>query len=80
MLGTLIVLGTIGGVIAKVAYDDSIGNENDTVVEHGDTWFRGRYSTASGKCFRCDGTGSFHGKTCRKCGGSGVYEHTTWHR
>ncbi len=32
-------------------------------------------STYSGKCFSCDGTGTYQptGKTCRKCGGSGIY-------
>ena len=29
----------------------------------------------SGKCFRCDGTGTFQptGQTCRRCGGTGIY-------
>ena len=32
-------------------------------------------STYSGRCFKCDGTGTYQptGKNCRKCGGSGIY-------
>ena len=32
-------------------------------------------STYSGRCFKCDGTGTYQptGKTCRKCGGTGIY-------
>ena len=32
-------------------------------------------SEYSGKCFRCDGTGTFQptGKPCRRCGGTGIY-------
>ena len=78
-------VGVVGlGVMGVVAVGSAIfgkkPNAGDTIVEHGNAFFRGRYKKVSGKCFRCDGTGIYHGKRCRKCGGSGHYEHTTWHR
>ena len=48
-------------------------------VKHGQNFFGCRYKEVSGECWSCNGTGKVHGKTCRKCGGSGEYSHRTWH-
>ena len=47
-------------------------------VKHGQNIFGCRYKDVSGDCWLCNGTGKVHGKTCRKCGGSGEYFHRTW--
>ena len=73
-------LGVAGAVAVGSALFGKRPAPGDTVVKRGNTFFRGRYRKVSGKCFRCDGTGRYHGQVCRKCGGSGHYEHTTWQR
>ena len=55
-----------------------IGGKKKTRVRHGKNIFGCRYKDVSGECFSCNGSGKVHGKTCRKCGGSGRYSHTTW--
>ena len=68
------------GLGAAIASDMSKKGRKDTVVTRGDSFFHGRYKKVKGECFRCGGTGSYHGHTCRKCDGTGVYKHTTWYR
>ena len=76
----LVGLGVAGVVAVGSALFGKRPDPDDTTVDYGDTFFRGRYTTVKGKCFRCDGSGFYHGETCRKCGGSGRYERTTWYR
>ena len=76
MIGLILTGAVIVG--AMWLYDESKMGENDNHEEHGDTFFHGRYKTVTGKCHRCNGTGHYHGKTCRKCGGDGEFRQTTW--
>lgn len=66
-------------VLMGIAALDVISKWGDTRVKRGKDFLGRRYKKQSGKCFRCDGTGHVHGRTCRKCGGSGRYSHTTWY-
>ena len=55
------------------------GNKRDTRVKRGKNLFGCRYKEVSGECFRCNGSGKVHGKTCRKCGGTGEFCRTTFY-
>ncbi len=70
----------LGLVIYWCETDSTTPGDNDTIVTHGTSRTHGNYTHVTGKCFRCDGTGSVHGDTCRKCGGTGRYEHRKWYR
>ena len=75
------------GITRKTVYKQGFFGNRDTTKyynsfgQYGERKGRrslltGSYSSSfSGKCFRCDGTGTYQptGKTCRKCGGSGIY-------
>lgn len=73
MIGTILTVCLIGGVLNEMS------KSGDTRVKHGKNIFGDSYTETEGPCFRCDGTGKVHGKTCRKCGGSGQYQKTTWY-
>jgi len=77
MLGTILTVCGIGWAIKAFGEQEDNG---DTVVKRGSTFFGSRYKDVTGTCFRCDGTGTIHGRTCRKCGGTGRYSHRTWYR
>lgn len=72
MIGELLVGAAVLSAFA------SGKRKSKTHVEHGRNFFGCRYKVTSGECFSCHGTGTVHGKTCRKCGGSGVYSRTSW--
>ena len=70
--------GFIDGLIDIIGAFVPYGEDEDNHVERGDYWGH-KYKKTCGVCYRCHGTGSVRGKTCRKCGGSGEYSHTTWY-
>lgn len=70
MLGELFV-----GAVVLAAFASS---KPKTRVKHGRNIFGCRYKEVSGECYSCHGSGKVHGKTCRKCGGSGEYSRTYW--
>lgn len=68
----------IAELLIGAAIISCLSNKGKTQVRHGRTIFGCRYKEVSGKCFRCNGSGRVHGKSCHKCGGSGKYSHRTW--
>lgn len=74
----LTLLGATALVVMLI-YDDSVMSDDDNHVEHGDTFFHGSYKRVTGKCHRCDGSGLYHGKPCRKCSGTGEFRQTTFY-
>jgi RecJ-like exonuclease len=70
-----VIEGTVGLIGACMPY----GEENDTHVERGSDFWGHKYKKTRGICYRCHGTGTVRGRTCRKCGGSGKYSRTTWY-
>ena len=70
---------TIGGVIGAIGAAMPYGEEDDTHVEYGSDFWGHKYKKTNGICYRCHGTGSVHGKICRKCDGSGKFSRTTWY-
>lgn len=71
--------GAINGTIGLIGAFVPHGEADDTYVEHDSDFWGHKYKKTRGICYRCHGTGSVRGKTCRKCGGSGKYSHTTWY-
>lgn len=77
MIGLILVGAAAVG--AMWLYDESVMSDDDNHVKHGDTFFHGPYKRVTGKCHRCDGSGLYHGKPCRKCSGTGEFKQTTFY-
>ena len=73
------VCDMVGGAIGLIGCFVPYGEAGDDHVEHGSDFWGHKYKTRHGICYRCNGTGYVRGNTCRKCGGSGQYSHTTWY-
>ena len=73
------VCGLVGGTIGLIGCFASYGEEGDNHVEHGSDFWGHKYKKTRGICYRCHGTGAVHGRTCRKCGGTGEFSRTTWY-
>ncbi len=77
MIG-LILVGA-AAVTAMYFYDESKEGKENNHVDRGSTFFHGQYRKVTGKCRKCHGTGRYHGRTCSRCGGDGVFSRTTWY-
>ena len=67
------MFGTIMTLCLLYSVGKTLSERGKTKVTHSRDFFGGHHTTVDGPCFRCDGTGKVHGRTCRKCGGSGRY-------
>ena len=73
------VFGMAESVVRLIGCFVPYGEAKDSHVERGSDFWGHKYKKRHGICFRCNGTGYVRGNTCRKCGGSGQYSHTTWY-
>lgn len=73
------VFGLVGGTIGLIGCFVPHGEEGDNYVERSSDFWGHWYKKTRGMCYRCHGTGTVRGRTCRKCGGSGKFSRTTWY-
>ena len=73
------VFDLVGGTIDLVGCFVPHGDAGDNYVECGSDFWGHKYKKTTGICYRCHGTGTVRGSTCRKCGGSGKFSRTTWY-
>ena len=73
------VFDLVDGTIGLIGYFVPHGQAEDNYVECGSDFWGHKYKKTRGMCYRCNGTGHVHGRTCRKCGGSGKFSRTTWY-
>ena len=71
--------GLVGATVGLIGCFVPYGEEEDDYVERGSDFWGHRYKTTRGMCYRCHGTGTVRGRTCRQCGGSGEFARTTWY-
>jgi len=71
--------GLVGATVGLVGCFVPYGEEKDNYVERGSDFWGHKYKKTRGICYRCHGTGTIHGMTCRKCSGTGKFSRTTWY-
>ena len=74
------VFDLVGGTIGLIGCFVPYGESGDDYVERGSDFWGHKYKKRRGMCYRCHGTGTVRGRTCRKCGGTGEFSQTTWYK